>query len=60
MFACDFRVRHSASQLMYQLVKALENDVIKSQPKYVTMEVKHEILSSMFILKYDTVERVQS
>jgi hypothetical protein len=43
---------------MYQLVKELENDIIKLQPKYVTNEVKNEILSSMFILKYDIIERV--
>lgn len=36
MFHRDFRVRQSSSVLMYQLVKELENDVIKSQPKYVT------------------------
>ncbi len=43
---------------MYQLVKELENDVIKSQPKYVSIETKNEILASMFILKYDIVESV--
>jgi hypothetical protein len=58
MFSSDFRVRHSASQLMYQLVKELENDVCKAQPQYVTPETKQSILASMFILKYDTVERV--
>lgn len=58
MFHRDFRVRQSSSVLMYQLVKELENDIIKSQPKYVTQEVKAEILSSMFILKYDIIERV--
>jgi hypothetical protein len=36
MFHRDFRVRQSSSVLMYQLVKELENDIIKSQPKYVT------------------------
>jgi hypothetical protein len=41
------------------LVKELENDIIKAQPKYVDMDTKHKILSSMFILKYDPVERVQ-
>ena len=58
MFNKDFRVRQSSSVLMYQLVKELENDVIKSQPKYITQEVKNEILSCMFILKYDIIERV--
>lgn len=58
MFHKDFRVRQSSSVLMYQLVKELENDIIKLQPKYITNEVKNEILSSMFILKYDIVERV--
>ena len=43
---------------MYQLVKELENDVIKLQPKYVSNEMKQEILSSMFILRYDSIERV--
>jgi len=60
MFNEDYRVRHSASQLIYQLVKELENDIVKAQPKYVDMDTKHEILSSMFILKYDTVEKVHS
>lgn len=58
MFNKDFRVRLSSSVLMYQLVKELENDIIKLQPKYISIEIKHEILSSMFILKYDSVERV--
>ena len=58
MYHRDFRVRQSSSVLMYQLVKELENDIIKSQPKYVSMETKNEILSSMFILKYDIAERV--
>ena len=43
---------------MYQLVKELENDVIKSQPKYISIETKQEILSSMFTLRYDIIERV--
>jgi hypothetical protein len=60
MFANDYRVRYSASQLMYELVKELENDVVKAQPKYVDMDTKHTILSSMFILRYDTVERVHT
>jgi len=51
-------VRQSSSVLMYQLVKELENDVIKSQPKYVSIETKNEILASMFILKYDIIDRV--
>jgi hypothetical protein len=58
MFHRDFRVRQSSSILMYQLVKELENDIIKSQPKYVSPETKNEILSSMFVLKYDIIERV--
>jgi len=58
MFDKDFRVRSSSSILMYQLVKELENDIIKSQPKYLTNETKNEILSAMFILKYDTIEKV--
>ena len=45
---------------MFQLVKELENDVIKAQPKYIDMETKHKILSSMFILKYDLMERVST
>lgn len=43
---------------MYQLVKELENDIIKSQPKYVSEESKQEILSSMFLLKYDSIDKV--
>jgi hypothetical protein len=43
---------------MYQLVKELENDIIKLQPKYVSIETKNDILASMFILKYDIIERV--
>lgn len=43
---------------MYQMVKELENDVIKSQPKYISIDTKQQILSSMFILRYDTIERV--
>lgn len=58
MYHRDFRVRQSSSVLMYQLVKELENDVIKLQPKYVTIETKNEILAAMFILKYDIIERV--
>lgn len=58
MFHQDFKVRQSSSVLMYQLVKELENDIIKSQPKYVSNETKQEILASMFILRYDSIERV--
>jgi hypothetical protein len=39
-------------------VKELENDIIKLQPKYVSIETKNDILASMFILKYDIIERV--
>ena len=58
MFSEDFRVRMSSSILMFQLVRELENDVIKAQPKYVDMETKHKILSSLFMLRYDTHEKV--
>jgi hypothetical protein len=58
MFDRDFRVRLSSSILMYQLVKELENDIIKLQPKYISNETKNDILSSMFILRYDTIEKV--
>ena len=45
---------------MYQLVKELENDIIKAQPKYLSIETKHQILSSMFILRYDEIEAVKT
>jgi len=45
---------------MYQLIKELENDVIKLQPKYITIEMKQNIISSLFILRHDTVERVST
>lgn len=60
MFSHDSRVRASSSILMYQLVKELENDVIKAQPKYLSIETKHEILSSMFILRHDEIEAVKT
>jgi hypothetical protein len=60
MFSTDSRVRQSSSILMYQLVKELENDIIKAQPKYVDMDTKYKILSSMFILKYDLIEKVHT
>lgn len=60
MFAKDSRVRVSSSILMYSLVKELENDVIKSQPKYISIETKHRILSSMFILRSDQIDAVKS
>lgn len=60
MFSHDSRVRASSSILMYQLVKELENDIIKAQPKYLTMETKHKILSSMFILRHDQIEAVRT
>jgi len=53
MFSFDSRVRASSSILMFQLVKELENDIIKAQPKYLTIDIKHQILSSMFILRHD-------
>jgi len=58
MFDKDFKVRQQSSVLMYQLIKELENDVIKLQPKYITIEMKQNIISSLFILRHDTVERV--
>ena len=60
MFSHDSRVRASSSILMYQLVKELENDIIKAQPKYLSMDTKHKILSSMFILRYDEIEAVKT
>jgi len=60
MFSHSSRVRASSSILMYQLVKELENDIIKAQPKYLSMETKHQILSSMFILRYDLIEAVKT
>jgi len=60
MFSKDWKVRESSSILMFQLVKELENDVIKSTPTYVDQETKQRILCSMFILKYDPIEKVHS
>jgi len=60
MFSNDFRVRSSSSILMYQLVKELENDIIKAQPKYVSVETKHQILSSMFVQRFDIIDRVST
>lgn len=59
MFEDNPGVRMSSSILMYQLVKELENDIIKAQPKYVSMETKHKILATMFIMKYDPDEKVK-
>jgi hypothetical protein len=58
MFHEDARVRMSSSILMYQLVKEMENDIIKSQPKYIEMQMKYQILSAMFILKFDPIDKV--
>jgi len=58
MFSTDWKVRESSSILMYQLVKELENDIIKATPTYVDQETKQRILCSMFILKYDPIEKV--
>ena len=57
MFDKDSKVRLSSSILMYQLVKEMENDIIKSQPKYVNMSMKYKILSAMFIGKFDPTEQ---
>jgi hypothetical protein len=57
MFDKDSRVRMSSSILMYQLVKEMENDIIKSQPKYVNIPLKLQILSAMFILKFDPIDK---
>jgi hypothetical protein len=35
MFSTDWKVRESSSILMFQLVKELENDVIKATPTYI-------------------------
>jgi len=60
MFADNPGVRMSSSILMYSLVKELENDIIKAQPKYVSIETKHKILATMFIMKYDPDEKVRT
>lgn len=60
MFDKDSRVRMSSSILMYQLVKEMENDIIKSQPKFINVQMKCSILSAMFILKFDPIEKVQT
>lgn len=49
MFDKDSRVRMSSSILMYQQVKEMENDIIKIQPKYISVQLKYRILSGMFI-----------
>lgn len=49
----------SSSILMYQLVKEMENDIIKIQPKYINIQMKYQILSGMFILKFDPIDKVQ-
>ena len=36
----------------------MENDIIKSQPKYIDMQMKYKILSAMFILKFDPIDKV--
>ena len=59
MFDKDSKVRMSSSILMYQLVKEMENDIIKSQPKYVNMTMKYQILSAMFVGKFDPVDKCQ-
>lgn len=41
-------------------MKELENDILKSDPTYVDQETKQRILCSMFILKYDPIEKVYS
>lgn len=38
----------------------MENDIIKSQPKYINLEMKYAILSGMFILKFDPIEKVMT
>lgn len=58
MFDKDARVRMSSSILMYQLVKEMENDIIKIQPKYINLQMKYQILSAMFILKFDPIDKV--
>ena len=45
---------------MYQLIKQLDNDVIKQQPKFISMSLKYRILSGIFLLKYDTIEKVMT
>lgn len=59
MFDKDAKVRMSSSILMYQLVKEMENDIIKIQPKYINLQMKYQILSAMFILKFDPIDKVQ-
>jgi len=59
MFDKDARVRMSSSILMYKLVKEMENDIIKIQPKYINLQMKYQILSAMFILKFDPIDKVQ-
>jgi hypothetical protein len=58
MFDADAVVRKDSCMLMYQLIKEMENDVIKQQPKYINLDLKYKILSSLFILKYDPAEKV--
>jgi hypothetical protein len=60
MFSTDWKVRESSSILMYQLVKELENDILKSTPTFVDQETKQRILCSMFILKYDPIDKVHT
>ena len=60
MFSPDYRVRESSSILMYQLIKELENDIIKATPAFMDQETKFKILSTMFILRYDPIEKVNN
>lgn len=57
MFAENCQVRESSGTLMHIMVKELENDVLKSSPTYIDVDTKQRILASMFICKYDPIEK---
>lgn len=57
MFNENCQVRESAGTLMHIMIKELENDVLKSSPVYIDIDTKQRILASMFICKYDPIEK---
>ena len=58
IYAVKWRIRESALTLLGELLKLLEQDIVKSTPRYFSIEEKQDVLSALFILRYDGIEHI--
>ena len=59
VYANNWRLRESALFLISELLLLLEQDLLKREPVYVSIEEKDDILTALFIMKTDENEGIR-